>query len=63
MGNWHISIQGVGCHHNGDKEFDADRLVKEFVQTLIRHGHLVERADFTFGSREHIKPDIDNNDE
>ncbi len=65
MGNWHISIQGVGCHHNNNAEYDVDRLVREFVQTLKIHGHIIERADFTFGAREDVTPvrDINLNDE
>jgi len=32
MGNWSISIEGIGCHHNDDAE-DADRIARETDRT------------------------------
>lgn len=51
MGNWHIAIQGVGCHHNKDNPTDADRLFKTFVQKLKDVGHVVESATLTYGGK------------
>lgn len=34
MGNWHISIEGVGVHHNTDYEKDANKMAKQFVEDL-----------------------------
>ena len=49
MGNWHIAIDGVGCHHNGKKEIDADAAFVEFVDRLKADGHSVMHASFTYG--------------
>lgn len=51
MGNWNINIQGIGCHHNGKPEIDADLAAKEFVQTLLSQGHKIEAASFTSGGK------------
>lgn len=55
MGNWNINIQGVGCHHN-DKIDDANELARVFVQSLIKHGHSIQSASFTFGGEEWLLP-------
>jgi hypothetical protein len=47
MGNWNINIQGVGSHHNGKPEIDADLMAVEFVAFLKTKGHTVESATFT----------------
>jgi hypothetical protein len=52
MGNYHISIEGQGSHHNPDNPGDANRLAAEFVAELRRHGHTVTRATFTHGGAE-----------
>lgn len=51
MGNWHISIQGTGAHHNSDNPGDVDRLVAEFVEDLKRKGQTVEHATLTYGAK------------
>lgn len=51
MGNWNINIQGVGCHHNGKPDLDADLAAIEFVAKLRAQGHTVEAASFTSGSK------------
>jgi len=51
MGNWNISINGVGCHHNGQPE-DVDVMFHEFVNELRAKGHLVTDATFTYGGAE-----------
>jgi hypothetical protein len=52
MGNWHISIEGVGVHHNANLSHDADRMAAVFVQQLIAAGHSVSKATFTYGGAE-----------
>lgn len=54
MGNWHISIEGVGSHHNKDNPPDADRMAAEFVEALKSKGHQISRASFTFGSSQRL---------
>jgi hypothetical protein len=49
MGNWHISIRGIGSHHNG-KDEDADRIAKRVVNELRAAGHTVDDASFTYGA-------------
>ena len=51
MGNWNINIQGVGCHHNGKPEIDADLLAAEMVGRLVGQGHTIESATFTHGGK------------
>ena len=52
MGNWHISIKGVGSHHNDNDEADADRIAKEAVAKLKAAGHTLDKATFTHGGWE-----------
>lgn len=54
MGNWHISIEGQGAHHNPDYANDANRLAAEFVAKLREAGHTVTRATFTHGGAEQL---------
>lgn len=56
MGNWNISINGTGAHHNQDNPGDADKRFKEFVAKLKEDGHNVEHASFTHGGREVLIP-------
>lgn len=46
MGRWRITIDGVGCHHNGKREIDADLAAKDFVGELRKQGHNLEAARF-----------------
>lgn len=55
MGNWHISIQGVGPHHNAGYDGDADRMAAELVRELDAKGHRIESATFTYGGRDDIR--------
>lgn len=57
MGNWSISIQGLGVHHNDSCPQDADKLVNKFMAELIAGGHIIESAHFTFGGRENLLAD------
>lgn len=54
MGNWHISIEGQGAHHNEANPQDADRMAAEFATKLRAAGHLVTRATFTHGGAEQL---------
>lgn len=56
MGNWNITIQGSGCHHNGNAEIDADAVAKEMVQKLIKQGHQIQSALFTSGAEDSLLP-------
>ena len=51
MGNWNINIQGIGCHHNGKPDIDADLAAVEFVAKLRAMGLTVESASFTSGGK------------
>lgn len=53
MGNWNISIQGIGAHHNKDNDHDADKMAKKFVDELKKY-HNVEAATFTYGGKEEL---------
>lgn len=48
MGNWDISIKGVGIHHNG-REDDVEQLAAEFVKKLKEKGQTVGDAKLTYG--------------
>jgi hypothetical protein len=50
MGNWHMSIEGTGPHHNPDHAADADKKLEQFVRELKRD-HSIERALLTAGQR------------
>lgn len=54
MGDWNITIQGTGAHHNPDNEGDADRMAKKFVQELEEAGHTIDSATFTHGGRDDL---------
>lgn len=49
MGNWHISIEGVGAHHNADYPKDANKMGEAFVALLKDAGHTISKATFTHG--------------
>ena len=55
MGNWHISIEGVGFHHNVGLTQDANRMAKRFVQDLIAAGHHIHKASFTHGGADELQ--------
>jgi hypothetical protein len=58
MGNWNISIRGVGAHHNGIKE-DVEQLTQKFVEDLKTAGHFIVGASVTTGSETLISPSKD----
>ena len=54
MGNWNISIRGVGAHHNSNYLKDADRMARRFVRELRAAGHKVVSAEITHGGAEQL---------
>jgi hypothetical protein len=53
MGNWHISIEGVGIHHNSpNEERDANNMAREFTRKLAKAGHFLTKSTFTHGGSE-----------
>ena len=48
MGNWNISVRGIGPHHN-NQPFDADKMAARFVRDLLLAGHGICGADITHG--------------
>jgi hypothetical protein len=55
MGNWNITIRGVGCHHNRRADVkDANKAAAEFVQRLKADGHTIVAASFTYGGEDDI---------
>lgn len=54
MGNWHINIEGVGCHHNKGNPTDADKIATDFLNNLIKAGHSIKVATFTYGGMEEL---------
>lgn len=55
MWNWHISIQGIGSHHQNYPK-DANVMAAELVKALKAAGHTVEEATFTHGGKEDLDP-------
>jgi len=55
MGQYVITIEGTGFHHNRCND-DADYLAMELVQKLQEAGHTIHNASFTAGARTDIKP-------
>lgn len=58
MGNWKITIEGVGPHHNGDNPKDADRLAAGLVRDLKAHGQTILNATFFTGQRDDYTDDV-----
>lgn len=54
MGNWSITIEGIGAHHNKDNPGDIDKLAKEFVHKLQQHQRIIH-ATLTYGSAEPLR--------
>lgn len=53
MGNWNISIKGVGQHHNQHEE-DVEQMTARFVAALRRAGHSVTAAVVTTGGEDNV---------
>jgi hypothetical protein len=50
MGNWHLSIEGTGVHHNKSPD-DINVLLGEFLKLLVGK-QSVERVSLTYGARQ-----------
>jgi len=50
MGNWTITVKGIGQHHNNEPSFDADGIALRFVKELLSAGQNVEKAEFVHQS-------------
>lgn len=48
MGNWNISIRGIGQHHN-KLPADAEVMAAKFVEELKAAGHTITGAEMTHG--------------
>ena len=46
MGNWKITIDGHGIHHNKRPD-DANVMTADFIAALRKAGHDVLKAEFT----------------
>ncbi len=53
MGNWNITVRGIGIHHNGRPD-DAEAMAKVFVQSLKAAGHQILGATVTYGGEENV---------
>jgi hypothetical protein len=51
MGNWNISIDGTGSHHNHSPS-DVNVVLGEIVKLLATSGQHVERVCLTYGARQ-----------
>lgn len=70
MGNWNITIQGIGPHHNvveGRQESQAngtyvaddtgpEEVAKRVVRDLLRYGQTVTSATITYGAADSLMP-------
>jgi hypothetical protein len=56
MGQWTITVEGTGCHHNPANPQDADKMALQFVDELQNAGHFIEHASFIAGRRQEIQP-------
>lgn len=56
MGNWHISIRGIGPHHNMSRN-DANALAADLVERLVRAGQTVIESSFTYGGCDDVSKD------
>lgn len=54
MGNWNITVRGVGVHHNKKLPADANRMAAKFVKELKAAGHTVTGATVTYGGEDNI---------
>lgn len=54
MGNWHISVRGVGMHHN-NSPLDANEMARVFTEALKVAGHQVLGAAFTYGAEDNLE--------
>lgn len=58
MGNWILTIQGTGCHHNCTAEHDIDLLAPKLLAQVIAQGHHIESATINYGFRDDLTTSI-----
>ena len=51
MGNWKITIEGVGPNRNADNDADADKGAEAMVAGFRANGHTVTRCEFVAGGK------------
>ncbi len=49
MGNYSITIEGVGSHDNG-KYYDAEQMAASLVEELKAAGHTITHTSFVCGT-------------
>lgn len=54
MGQWNMTIRGMGAHHNKRYPQDANRMLAEFVQKLKKAGHNITAASITHGAEDDV---------
>lgn len=54
MGNFNITVRGVGIHHNNGRPDDANVMTADFVRALKAAGHSVVSATFTHGGEDDL---------
>ena len=54
MGNWNITVRGVGVHHNKALKEDANRMAAKFIKDLKAAGHTVVAASITHGGEDDL---------
>jgi len=54
MGQWNITVRGVGAHHNKKYTTDANRMAAQFVKDLRAAGHTVVSASITYGGDDNL---------
>jgi len=59
MGNWSVTIRGIGQHHN-EKPQDVEVLAGEFVARLLRAGQNVLSAHVTTGGEIDLLPRLES---
>ncbi len=52
MGNYTITIKGLGAHHNKDNKADADKMAFQFIHELREAGHSLSEASFLYSYKE-----------
>lgn len=50
MGNWKMTIEGIGAHNNSSNPADADVMLQAFVEQLKEAGHNISRSSFFSGA-------------
>ena len=53
MGNWSISIRGVGPHENG-RPYDVEQIAADLTDKLREAGHNVTSATVTIGGEVNV---------